>query len=147
MATKFAYPSGEFLSFNRPTTHKYAQLDPWGQGSSLPYDLITSGNFIALQNRSIDKVAQVDSSCYISVSTSPKETYCMHALPNAQHQPPLTQNPNTTPYWLMQLPQVFVPDHGTVFQSSFLELLNRAAQGTNYRLTLGSASLHKMQIQ
>jgi len=147
LATKFAYPGGEFLSFNRPPTEKYPETDQWGQSSSLSYDLITAANFIALQNYSIDKVARAGSSCYIAVSISPKETYCMHALPNPEHPPPLARYPNTTPYWLMQLPQVFVPDHGTVFQPAFLELVNKAAQGTNHRLTLNGANLHKMQIQ
>lgn len=147
LATKFAYPGGEFLSFNRPSTVKYSTVDQWGQGSSLPYDLITAANFTALQNYSIDKVIQADSSCFIAVGIPPKETYCMHALPNPQHQPPLAKYPNTTPYWLMQLPQIFVPDHGTVFQPAFLELIDGAAQGKNHRLALNSANLHKMQTR
>jgi hypothetical protein len=148
LATKFAYPGGEFFSTRRPSTEKYSKPDQWGQGSSLPYNLITAANFIALQNHSIDKVAQADASCFVVVHPSPKESYCMHSLPNSAHSPQdPALYPNGTPYWSMQLPQVFVPDHGTVFQPSFLELLNSAAKSTNYKLRLSGVNLPKMQIQ
>jgi hypothetical protein len=134
--TKLAYPGGEFLSPTRPKKQTYGQPDGWGQGSSLPYDIVTAGNFIALQSHRIDTTT---SECFVTVGVTgkPPSQYCMHAITSL----------NTTPHWIMQLPQYFVPDHGTVFQPAFLQLLNRAAKRKDFTLLLPAEQARQLQAQ
>jgi pimeloyl-ACP methyl ester carboxylesterase len=119
VATKFAYPGGEFLSFNRSKTASITPPDDFGQSSTLPYNLLTAANMVALQSHQIIRLTgsiRCDKTGQIPIRLSASETYCME---------PSTSNSsrNHTPYWIMQLPQVFVPDHSTVFRDSFLNLL------------------------
>ena len=147
LATKFAYPGGEVFSWNRPPTPKHP-VDQWGQDTDTPYELITAANFVALQSHSIDKLsnAQRDTSeCIVTVRLPAKNNYCMHSLRIASDPESLKNHPNDTPYWLMQLPQVFVPDHGTVFQDTFLRLLDQVAHPEQPQLALDTKQLRNLQ--
>jgi hypothetical protein len=121
-ATKFAFPGGQFLSPNRPKgLGPFPKPDVFGIGSETTYYLLTTANTVALQNRQFVQRPK-------SVEASPKETYA-----TVQISPTLTYDfvpktsLNKTPYWVSQLPQVFVPDHGSVFGYQFLRLLSQLA--------------------
>jgi hypothetical protein len=116
IATKFAYPGAEYLSINRPhPPEKYSPVDMFGQDSSLPYDLLTAANMVALQSHEI--VPKTNPTfCDLEIPIPEQKSYCMSAI----HQGRL----NRTPYWIMQLPQIFVPDHSSVFQDYLLNLLS-----------------------
>ena len=45
---------------------------------------------------------------------------------------------NQTPYWIMQLPQIFVPDHSSVFQDNLLELIRTVLRGSNLMAPLAT---------
>jgi pimeloyl-ACP methyl ester carboxylesterase len=115
VATKLAYPGGEFLSFNRPATVKYSSADRFGQQSTLPYNLLTAANTISLQSHQIVQ-SSPDASCDLLIPLTGRIIYCMNAIGQNRL--------NQTPYWIMQLPQVFVPDHSSVFQTNLLKLLS-----------------------
>jgi pimeloyl-ACP methyl ester carboxylesterase len=115
VATKFAYPGGEFISFNRPATQKYSSPDRFGQESTLPYNLLTAANTIGLQSHQIVQLSS-GAPCDLKIPLTSSASYCMNAI---------RQNRlNQTPYWIMQLPQVFVPDHSDIFQYNLLKLLS-----------------------
>ncbi len=123
VATKFAYPGGEFVSAKRPPPEKYSQPDRFGQTSSLPYDLLTAANMIALQSHQIVPAAATQPACDLKIPLTTEQQYCMNAL---------RQNRlNQTPYWIMQLPQVFVPDHSSVFQDYLLNLIAAVTGDSN----------------
>jgi hypothetical protein len=117
--TKFAYPGGEFLSFNRPKTEKISPPDPFGQTSTLPYNLLTAANMIALQSHSIEPWKS-GLECELPIQLSATKYYCMNAIKSEDSG---VRPRNQTPYWIMQLPQIFVPDHGAVFQDYLLSLM------------------------
>ena len=149
VATKIAYPGGEYLSFNRPATEKYSPPDAFGQNTTLPYNLLTAANMIALQSHQIVPFIS-DSSCDLKIPLNKKISYCMNPIPQNRL--------NQTPYWIMQLPQVFVPDHSSVFQSNLLKLISavleqstvtdcgiRARNGESPRLGSGRPRLKRVQ--
>ncbi len=115
VATKLAYPGGEFLSFNRPATENYSPPDRFGQESTLPYNLLTAANTIALQSHQIVPFIS-NAACDLNIKLTAKASYCMN--------PVCQDRLNQTPYWIMQLPQVFVPDHSSVFQGNLLKLIS-----------------------
>jgi len=121
IATKLAYPGGEYFSFKRSPPESYADktspVDRFGQEDSLPYDLLTAANMIALQSHQIVPYLS-NAACDLPIYRGSNMTpwYCMNAI---------RQNRlNTTPYWIMQMPQVFVPDHSSVFQDYLLQLIS-----------------------
>lgn len=119
VATKFAYPGGEFLSFNRPKTTPLSPTDTFGQSSTLPYNLLTAANMVALQSHHIVPLTGIkicDGSGLIPIRLAGTQSYCMEPLDTSLSR-------NKTPYWIMQLPQVFVPDHSSVFQDYLLNLI------------------------
>jgi hypothetical protein len=120
IATKFGYPGGEFGSINRTATVNFTPPDVFGQTSSLPYNLLTAANMVALQSHAIVPLTAKNPTCdpaiNIPIRLSSTLSYCIQAVaPSARL--------NHTPYWIMQLPQVFVPDHSSVFQDYLLNLL------------------------
>jgi len=126
-ATKFAYAGGEYLSLNRPNPVSYSPPDRFGQTSSQPYDLLTAANMIALQSHEV--VQKRDGvPCELPIELAPKLTYCMNAITKARSG---RDRLNNTPYWIMQLPELFVPDHSSVFQDHLLILLRSVACRSN----------------
>jgi pimeloyl-ACP methyl ester carboxylesterase len=115
VATKFAYPGGEYISFKRPATDQYPVIDKFGQQNTLPYNLLTAANMIALQSHQIVQCT-APAADGLQITLTAKTSYCMNPITDGRL--------NTTPYWIMQLPQVFVPDHSSVFQIYVLKLVS-----------------------
>jgi pimeloyl-ACP methyl ester carboxylesterase len=118
VATKIAYPGGEILSVNRTKTEDIKPPDQFGQKNTLIYNIVTAANMLPLQSHEIIPYDQ-NKPCNLQIPPG-NPAYCMNALP-----PP---TPNTTPYWIMQLPQIFVPDHSSVFQDYLLTLIGSIMQ-------------------
>src|SRR5262249_49673980 len=86
----------------------------------------TAANMIALQNHQIVPYA-AGAACDLRIDRGSTPWYCMNAI---------TPTPlNNTPYWIMQLPQVFVPDHSTVFQDYLLQLISAVMQDSKLTAT------------
>ena len=116
VATKLAYPGGEFVGLStRPKTEPLPPGEVFGQKTTLAYNLQTAANMGVLQSH---RLVLLDSSkpqnCLWQVPVSQGPTYCLQQIPEAR---------NKTPYWVMQLPQLFVPDHSTIFQHELIGLL------------------------
>ena len=147
-ATKIAFPGSQFVSPNRPATQNFPALDEFGQKTSLPYNLLTAANMVALQSHQFQQV-RAAAECpprdvfvplYLSGHqyVNGKNTYEMYCIERKTSQPPQPPIDNTTPYWIMQLPQVFVPDHGSVFRDPVIDLIN-AFLAYGGRVTLPAA--------
>lgn len=115
VATKFAYPGGEYLSFKRPVTENYSPPDRFGQASTLPYNLLTAANMIALQSHRIVSCTS-PATDGLAITLTSRTSYCMTPITDGRL--------NKTPHWIMPLPQVFVPDHSSVFQMNLLKLIS-----------------------
>jgi hypothetical protein len=120
VATKFAFPGGQFISPSRPANLKKHPPDEFGIDSDLTYWLLTTANTVALQNHEFDSRTPPlppPDNVYVSVLVGPKLAFdfVRARVPN-----PIK---NDTPYWVSQLPELFVPDHGTVFGCNFMYLL------------------------
>jgi hypothetical protein len=116
-ATKIAFPGGEYISPNRPKTLKFQTdaPDPFGLSTTLPYNLLSPANTVALRSHEIVQIASQTNACLVS-TTVHKRIYCVK---------PLDSKPaNTTPYWIMPLPQIFVPDHSTIFRREMAQLVD-----------------------
>ena len=116
-ATKIAFPGGEYLSPNRPATINIPPNAPdvFGQKSTLPYNLLAPANLVALRSHQITQVPQATADCLVT-TTVHQRTYCV--------SPIKPQPANTTPYWIMALPQVFVPDHSSIFRDEMAQLID-----------------------
>lgn len=121
VATKFAFPGGRFLMLPGQKLQKYNPVDEFGIASEKPYFLLTAANTIALESHEfIDRASQAKPGApegppYLTVTVD-GTTYDLDSIP----KPPRS---NTTAYWLMQLPQLVVPDHSTVFRPELATLL------------------------
>ena len=112
VATEFAYPGGEFLSFNRRTPETYTPSDIFGQTSSLPYDLLTAAHMVALQSHQIVPFL-TPAACKLPITLGDQLKQPIPKLPSYCMNPVCQNRLNVTPYWIMPLPQVFVPDHSS----------------------------------
>jgi hypothetical protein len=121
VATKFAFPAGQWISPHRPKLNKIEPPDVFGIESDKTYYLLTTANTVALQNhlfqqRPADSLDTTPSGAYSTVCVSKNMIF---------DYLPLDPSPrNNTPYWVSQLPQVFVPDHGEVFGFQFMNLIS-----------------------
>ena len=113
--TKFAFPGGQFLDHNKPKFKTYPP-DRFGIDSDKTYFYLTTANTIALQNHQFVSRAASAEKQADGAFVSPRVGHTAYDLV------PKPGN-NRTPYWVTQLPQVFVPDHGTVFGVEFMRLL------------------------
>ena len=112
-ATKLALPGGLLLSPDREKTVQFPKPDLFGQTNSLVYELQAAANVQALRSHTIVQSASCDHG--IAIRGVHRKDYCMAPI-----APPV---PNQTPFWIMGLPQVFVPDHSSVFQNEMIELI------------------------
>ncbi len=121
--TKFAFPAGQWISPSRPKDLK--KIDPpdaFGIDNERTYYLLTTANTVALQNHEFKRrpsngLSDPPQAAYLTSRVSRKLVFDF--VPIADPKPR-----NDTPYWVAQLPQVFVPDHGTVFGYEFIGLIN-----------------------
>ena len=124
VATKFAFPGGQWISPHRPKNlRKIDPPDAFGIDDDKTYYLLTTANTIALQNhvfqpRPADTLNDAPPDAYTSVTVGKKAIYDFVPLRDPDPR-------NNTPYWVAQLPQVFVPDHGEVFGYEFMNLVNQ----------------------
>jgi len=115
-ATHIIFPVGQFLGKRGLTTRKYdAGGDKFGEADQNHYFLHTTANSPKLVSHEIVTKPKsepcrprfvefsLDGICY-SVSRSPNAT-------------------NDTPYWVLQIPTKFVPDHTTIFNPELRTLL------------------------
>jgi hypothetical protein len=126
-ATKIAFPGGEYISPNRPPTENcntgldadcQGGLDTFGQKTSLPYNLLTTANMVGLQSHEFVQVGSLAKCTHVSMSLHRnKDFYCIQPLPDS------VQVANTTPYWVMQMPEAFVPDHGSIFRDQVITVI------------------------
>ena len=123
VVTKFAFPGGQWISPHRPKDLKKIEPpDTFGIDNDKTYYLLTTANTIALQNHAFQRrpndAQGPPPDAYVSVTVGGKAIYDL--VPMRDPNPK-----NTTPYWVAQLPQVFVPDHGEVFGYEFMNLVNQ----------------------
>jgi hypothetical protein len=113
-ATKIAFPGGEFVSPDRPKTETLTG-DVFGQSDTLPYNLLSPANMVALRSHAISPIPLANFCDGIPVTVH-GQRYCVAKI--------LPQPANTTPYWIMALPQIFVPDHSSVFRAEMVALID-----------------------
>ncbi len=135
-ATKFAFPGGQFISPHKPKLNKIVPKDMFGIDSEKTYYLLTTANTVALQNRVFvergpKNPATTPPGAFVTLALDPNNKNIYDFVPLKTQNPKLPVN-NDTPYWVAQLPQVFVPDHGSVFGYQFMRLLNEFVSDTHY---------------
>ncbi len=138
VATKFAFPGGQFITPHRPPKETYNPPDAFGLTSNTPYILLTAANTVALQSHDIILKEDIGSEDIVDVIIPgiDNHTYLATRRPDRK---------NNTPYWIMQMPQIFVPDHSTIFRSEFQSLLiafleHQGMMTTPHRLTPAEAA-------
>ena len=114
IATKLGLPGGEFISPNRPTTVQFPVPDTFGQTSSLPYDLQSAANFDALRSHTVAELGEGSCRSGILIPGVHQKDYCIATIAPAPR--------NDTPYWIMALPQIFVPDHSQIFRNEVIAM-------------------------
>ena len=116
VATKFAFPGGQFITPHRPPHKAYNPPDVFGLSSNTPYQLLTAANTVALQSHEIILSEKIKSEDTVDVVIPDVDNHTYLAARRADRR-------NNTPYWIMQMPQIFVPDHSTIFRPEFEKLL------------------------
>jgi hypothetical protein len=128
-ATHFAFPGGQALSLFKVDLRKYFQTDPekpgadeFGVTDQRSYYLLTAANTGALQSHVVGLPNDPDVQAAINLGNKP---YTTANLPNSGDflVVPKAKAKNTTPYWIMQIPVAFVPDHTTIFRPEFDQLI------------------------
>jgi hypothetical protein len=127
-ATHLAFPGAQFLSLPKVDLRKYNKsgtktpdVDEFGVADQRSYYLHTAANTAALQSHVIglDNDPDVQAAKakglreYARVTLGSKQFVI---IPKADAR-------NMTPYWVMQMPVEFVPDHSTIFRPEFEALL------------------------
>ncbi len=111
-ATKIAFAGSNY--FSRPKAETFPR-DLFGQTTNTPYYLLTAANMVALQSHDI----------VITKSSTRKPVVTIgHVDGNDWAVVEKDERLNRTPYWIMQLPQTFVPDHSSIFRGEVITLLN-----------------------
>ena len=128
-ATHFAFPGGQALSLLKVDLRKYFQTDPekpgadeFGVTDQRSYYLLTAANTGALQSHVVGLPSDPDVQAAIKQGS---KAYTSVTLPNNGDflVIPKVGAKNTTPYWIMQIPVAFVPDHTTIFRPEFDQLV------------------------
>lgn len=114
-ATHIIFPVGQFLGKRGLTTRKYENGDEFGETDQNHYFLHTTANSAKLVNHVIQKNPDAqhcpDKYADFHLGNTP---YSICRTTDAQ---------NTTPYWVLQIPTEFVPDHSTIFRPELRTLL------------------------
>jgi len=128
-ATHLAFPGGQALSLYKVSLRKYlatgsdkAAPDEFGIADQRTYYLHTAANTDALQSHVIGR--QDDPAVKAALAEG-KAIYATADLGGGRKFliVPKAAARNTTPYWIMQMPGEFVPDHSTIFRPEFEALL------------------------
>jgi hypothetical protein len=134
-ATHILFPVGQFLGKKSLNTRKYDEVDEFGETDQNNYFLHTTANSARLTNHTVAAADSGSSKCddpYTSVTLPnvtrgkaelPKEKIRNAELGKTYYVCQDDQSRQDTPYWAMQIPTEFVPDHGTVFKPELRALL------------------------
>jgi hypothetical protein len=128
MATKIGLPIGQgatllFKPWFFLSLRSYEPADEFGATNQKSYWLRSTANTPALQNHEIDlyhppkansKPAVLHNNLFNTVTIGGQ---CFDIYANDDVR-------NRTPYWVMQIPTQFVPDHTTVFKPEVIKLLD-----------------------
>jgi hypothetical protein len=135
-ATHILFPVGQFLGKKSLNTRKYDEADEFGEKDQNNYFLHTTANSARLTNYTVTAPDSGSSPCadpYTSVTLPnvqlrkaelPKEKLRNAERSGKTYYVCKDQQPKQdTPYWAMQIPTEFVPDHSTVFKPELRALL------------------------
>ncbi len=134
-ATHIIFPVGQFLGKKSLNTRKYDGGDEFGETDQNNYFLHTTANSARLTNYTVTAVNSDSFKCdHLYEVTLPNVASGKIELPkekirNAEHSDKTyyvckdPQSKQDTPYWAMQIPTEFVPDHATVFKPELRALL------------------------
>lgn len=123
-ATALLMPVGQYPSKITKKMRKYDKPDPPEIPNQSTYYLHTTAHLPPLYSHLIGPEADSniakakgqasaqDVRCFMSDQLAKR--YCIVPAPNRY---------NDTPYWVMQMPKEFVPDHGTIFRPVFEDLM------------------------
>jgi len=116
-ATHIIFPVGQFLGKHGLNTRKYEEPDEFGETDQNHYFLHTTANSPRLVSHIVTPSTTAPSECnetkYRDFKLGDKTYYI---CPSAGAK-------NKTPYWVLQIPTEFVPDHSTVFKPELRTLL------------------------
>lgn len=116
-ATHIIFPVGQFLGKHGLNTRKYDSPDEFGETNQNNYFLHTTANSPRLVSHLVARAVGVKPECmdnaYAKFSLG-ETAYYICPSPDAK---------NKTPYWVLQIPTEFVPDHSTVFKPELRTLL------------------------
>jgi hypothetical protein len=116
-ATHIIFPAGQFLGKHGLDTRRYEEPDEFGKTDQSHYFLHTTANSPKLVSHTVTPAAGSTSECkanFYSQFDLGTTTYYICPSPGAK---------NKTPYWVLQIPTEFVPDHSTVFKPELRALL------------------------
>jgi len=145
-ATHLAFPGGQFLSLPKVSLRNYIksgtttpEKDRFGIENQKTYYLHTTANTAAVQSHVIGlptdtevvdavKAGNKPYACATldveqAARLDPKDDPCQKLTGKVYWIIPKAHALNTTPYWAMQMPVNFVPDHTNIFRPEFDALL------------------------
>jgi hypothetical protein len=120
-ATRIIFPVGQFLGKHGLDTRKYETPDEFGETDQNHYFLHTTANSPKLISHAVTKSATVPKCEVYSSFHLDDANYYICALAGDART-------NRTPYWVMQIPPEFVPDHSTIFKPELRALLRAFLQ-------------------
>ncbi len=116
-ATHIIFPVGQFLGKHGLNTRKYEEPDEFGETDQNHYFLHTTANSPRLVTHTVTPSDSAPPECKATL-------YKDFQLGNKTYYIcPSSSATNRTPYWVMQIPTEFVPDHSTVFKPELRALL------------------------
>ncbi len=149
-ATHIIFPVGQFLGKHGLSTRKYEEKDEFGETDQNHHFLHTTANSPHLVNHTVAAADKALPEC--KVDTTANSPHLVNhtvaaagkALPECKvdrkvclggktyyvcaDNSPEHSVKNTIPYWVMQIPTEFVPDHSTVFKPELRALLEAFIQ-------------------
>ncbi len=136
LATKLAFPGGQALSRPFHRLRSYPPDDVWAGDTRKQshFYLQTTANMKALQSHVLVQTGVCKSDCFHGscpdgslVPNQASGAQCRYASVCVDRKVfdviRIEDRPNDTPYWVMQMPADFVPDHSTVFRPELRDLL------------------------
>ena len=114
-ATHIIFSAGQFLGKHSLTTRKYEPADEFGETDQSHYFLHTTANSPKLVSHLVGK-KPVNEPCPAKFLQFQMGDVCYSISPRPDRS-------NRTPYWVLQIPTEFVPDHSTIFKPELRQLL------------------------
>lgn len=131
-ATHFVFPVGQFMGWHGLSLRSYGGPDVFGQTSQLAYYLHTTANSPILVSHEITSTPPACAPHLFDLPISGITYSLVRKLASPCPNP--TFSKNATPYWVMQSPPVFVPDHTTIFKPELQHLLARFLESNAQRV-------------